>query len=392
MQGWSPKLDFKLRDFVASFGPAWVVMMTNVDAPSVITAAETGAIYGYGLIWLILLLTVPLFFIQEASGRIGAVTRKGLGEVIREHYSKRIALLAAVPMALTDLLTYVAEYLGIAIGMEILGVSPFISIPSAFLLHLVLVYKRRYAVVESILIGVSTLLMVSYIASLVLRGFVVSTPFYFSTNAAFLFLLAANGGALITPCMPFYQASATAEKNAGNMVASRIETLLGAIVSECLIVTIVMVSAGLHTTSFLNPTALAEGLRIVAGEFAPLLFGIGLVTAGFLALTVISLGSAWGVVEALGLPRDRAFWVYLIESIPAALFAVIASASLLNSILSLMIIFVFILIAPGIMMGVIAADTKVMGSSSSSWVWKIAYWVSLGFVVSLGVIFLVSSI
>ena len=138
-------------------------MMTNVDAPSVITAAETGAIYGYGLIWLVLLLTVPLFFIQEASGRIGTVTRKGLGEVIREHYSKRIALLAAVPMALTDLLTYVAEYLGIAIGMEILGVSPFISIPSAFLLHLILVYRRRYAVVESILIGVSTLLMVSYL-------------------------------------------------------------------------------------------------------------------------------------------------------------------------------------------------------------------------------------
>jgi Mn2+/Fe2+ NRAMP family transporter len=58
-------------------------MMTNVDAPSIITAAETGALYGYGLIWLILLLTIPLFFIQEASGRIGAVTHKGLGEIVR---------------------------------------------------------------------------------------------------------------------------------------------------------------------------------------------------------------------------------------------------------------------------------------------------------------------
>ena len=219
-----------------------------------------------------------------------------------------------------------------------------------------------------------------------------SSPLYFSNNPAFLFLLAANGGALITPCMPFYQASATAEKNACNMVASRIETLLGAVVSECLIVTIVMVSAGLHTTSFLYPAALAEGLRIAAGEFAPLLFGIGLVTAGFLALTVISLGSAWGVVEALGLPRDRAFQVYLIESIPAALFAMIATSSLLSSILGLMIVFVFILIAPGIMMGLIAGDSKVMGPSASSRIWKVAYWVSLGFVVSLGIIFLTSVI
>jgi len=381
-----------MKEFIASFGPAWVVMMTNVDAPSVITAAETGAIYGYGLIWLVLLLTVPLFFIQEASGRIGAVTRKGLGEIIHENYSRRIALLAAVPMALTDLLTYAAEYMGIAIGMKIFGISPFFSIPSAFLLHLVLVYRRTYAVVESVLVGISGLLLVSYASSLVVRGIGAYPIFYFSNSVAFLFLVAANAGALITPCMPFYQASATAEKNAGTIITSRAETLLGAIVSECLIVVIVMVSVGLHSTSFLDAGDLSAGLRVVAGKFAPALFGIGLVAAGFLALTVISLGSAWGVAEALGLPRNRAFRIYLLESIPAALFAMIASSSLLNSILSLMIVFVFILIAPGVMMGLVASDRRVMGENASSSGWKIAYWVSLTFVVSLGSIFLISSI
>jgi len=386
------KLRVRIQDFVASFGPAWVVMMTNVDAPSVITAAETGALYGYGLVWLILLLTVPLFFIQEAAGRVGSVTRKGLGEIIRENYSKQVALLAAVPMALTDLLTYVAEYMGIAIGMEILGVQPFISIPFAFMSHLILVYKRRYAVIESALVSVSVLLSASYVASLILRGVGSYSPFYFSTNTGFLFLVAANGGALITPCMPFYQASATAEKNAGNVIASRIETLLGATVSECLIVAVVMVTTGLHMTNALDPKALSAGLSIMAGEFAPALFGIGLVAAGFLALTVISLGSAWGVAEALGLPRTRAFRIYLVESIPAAIFAVLASSSLLHSILSLMIVFVFILIGPGFMMGLIASDARVMGANTSSSLWKIAYWASLAFVVSLGLIFLVSSI
>jgi Mn2+/Fe2+ NRAMP family transporter len=192
--------------------------------------------------------------------------------------------------------------------------------------------------------------------------------------------------------MPFYQASATAEKNAGSLIGSRIETLLGAVVSECLIVAIVMVNAGLRMGNLLNPSTLSAGLRIVAGGFAPALFGIGLVASGFLALTVISLGSAWGVVEASGLPRDQAFRVYLVESIPAAIFTIIASSNLLNSILGLMIIFVFILIAPGIMMGLIAADAKVMGESASSSLWKIAYWGSLMFVVSLGLIFLASSI
>jgi Mn2+/Fe2+ NRAMP family transporter len=295
-------------------------------------------------------------------------------------------------MALTDLLTYVAEYMGIAIGMQIFGVQPYVSIPVAFMFHLILVYKRRYAVVESVLVGVSGLLLVSYVASLILRGVGSYSPFYFSNNTAFLFLVAANGGALITPCMPFYQASATAEKNAGSVFASRIETLLGAVVSECLIMAIVMVSAGLHTIDFLNPSALSAGLKIVAGEFAPALFGIGLVAAGFLALTVISLGSAWGVAEGLGLPRIRAFRIYLVESIPAAIFAIIASSSLVNSILSLMIVFVFILIAPGVMMGLIASDPRVMGENTSSSLWKTAYWASLVFVLSLGLIFLVSSI
>jgi Mn2+/Fe2+ NRAMP family transporter len=367
-------------------------MMTNVDAPSVITAAETGALYGYGLIWLVLLLTIPLFFIQEASGRIGSVTRKGLGEIIREHHSRRVALFAAVPMALTDLLTYVAEYMGIAIGMQIFGISPYVSIPVAFMFHLVLVYKRRYAVVESVLLGVSGVLMVSYVASLIVRGVTAHPWFYFSSSKDFLFIVAANGGALITPCMPFYQASATAEKNAGSVSASRIETLLGAVVSECLIVAVVMVSAGLERVDVLNPSELSAGLRIIAGDFAPALFGIGLVAAAFLALTVISLGSAWGVVEALGLPRSSAFPIYLIESIPAALVALLASSSLVNGILGLMIIFVLILTAPGIIMGLIASDPKVMGENASSQTWKIAYWGSLIFVLSLGLIFLASSI
>ena len=202
----------KIRAFIPSFGPAWIVMMADVDAPSILTAAETGALFGYGLIWLLLILTIPLFFIQEASGRIGIVTRRGLGEIIHENYSKRIALLASVPMALTDMLTYAAEYMGIAIGMQIIGIQPYISIPAAFLIHLALVYERKYAVVESVLIGVSGLLLVTYVASLIVRGVASFSPFYFSSSPAFLFVVAANAGALVMPCMPFYQASATAEK------------------------------------------------------------------------------------------------------------------------------------------------------------------------------------
>ena len=123
-------------------------MIADVDAASAITAAETRAKYGTKLVWFLLLLIIPLFVIQEVAGRIGAVTHKGLGELIRENYSKRIAVLAAIPMALVDIISYIVEYTGIAIGFEIFGISPRISVPLVFIAQLILVYKRKYADVE----------------------------------------------------------------------------------------------------------------------------------------------------------------------------------------------------------------------------------------------------
>ena len=382
-----------ISDVARAFGPAWLVMIADVDAASVITAAETGAIFHYGLIWLLVVLTVPLFFIQEASGRIGAVTHKGLGEIVRENYSRNVALLAAVPMALTDVLTYVAEYLGIALGLGLLGIPVVVSVTATYVLHVVLVYKRKYAVVEKVMLGMSAVLLLSYFASLVMRGAMSYSPFYISSSPMFLFIVAANAGAVVMPFMPFYQASATAEKKLATVSSSRLETLLGAVVSEVLMVIIVMVSSGLdHGLDFFTEQQLSLGLTNIAGQCAPWLFGIGLFAASFLALVVISLGSAWGVVEAIGWHRNRAFVIYFLESIPAVIVTLMLSGNLLSSILNLMVAFVFVLIAPAVMMGLIASNPKIMGVHSSTSVWKIAYWLSLIFVVILGVISVVSSI
>src|SRR5271157_2773802 len=111
-----------LLRLIKMWGPAWLVMIADVDAASVITAAESGAQQGTRLIWFLLVLVFPLYVIQEVAGRVGAVTGKGLGELIRENYSRRVAVLAAVPMALVDMISYVVEYTGIAIGFQILGI------------------------------------------------------------------------------------------------------------------------------------------------------------------------------------------------------------------------------------------------------------------------------
>jgi manganese transport protein len=113
--------------------------------------------------------------------------------------------------------------------------------------------------------------------------------------------------------------------------------------------------------------------------------GAGLVAAAFLALVVISLGSAWGVTEALGLPQKSVFWIYAAESLPAV-FVPLLFPQLITLILALMVAMVFVLIVPGVLLGVLASDRRVMAANASSGVWRWAYWSSLAFVVSTGVL------
>ncbi len=375
----------RLREFLQSFGPAWIVMIADVDAPSVLTAAEAGATYGYGLIWFFLLLAVPLFVIQETSGRIGVATGKGLGDVIRENFSKKVAVLASFPMAAVDVVSYVAEYTGIAIGMSLVGVPPIVSMPVAYAAHVSIVLRRKFLSIEKGLIAVSTVLIISYAGSLFARGLVNSPAVQVSLTPQFIFLLAAGAGAVVMPFMLFYQASATAEKKQVRLWAMRTETLLGAAASEVGMVVIVMASAGLKTgLNFADPRSLSAALESIAGGYAPYLFAAGLVAAAFLALVVISLASSWAVVEAMGWHRGRFFWVYLIESLPAVLVPIFVPDPIVL-VLNLMVVFVFVLIGPGVLMGMLASDRKIMGEHASTLGWKAAYWLSLAFVLSFGI-------
>lgn len=382
----------RLREFAQSFGPAWIVMIADVDAPSVLTAAEAGATYQYGLVWFFLLLILPLFVIQEASGRIGIATGKGLGQVIRENYSKKMALVASLPMATVDVVSYVAEYTGIAIGMGLVGVPPVVSMPVAYAAHIAIILRRRFVTIERALFAVATVLIVSYAGSLFARGISRSNIVYFSAQPQFLFFLAASAGAVVMPFMLFYQASATAEKGNVRLWAMRTETFVGAIASEVGMIVIIMASSGLGSSlNFVDPRTLSSALTSIAGSFAPYLFALGLVAAAFLALVVISLASSWAVVETMGWQKRTFFWVYIIESIPAVLVPVFLSNQL-ALVLNLMVVFVFVLVGPGILMGMLASNRKIMGSFVSSGRWRVAYWLSLAAIVGFGIIAVAASV
>jgi len=381
----------RLREFMQSFGPAWIVMLADVDAPSILTAAAVGAAYGYGLIWFFALLIVPLFLIQEASGRIGIATQKGLGEVIRTSYSRRVAVLASLPMAVVDVVSYVAEYTGIAVGLGLVGVPPTVSMPVAYIAHIGIIRIKRSVAIEKVLIAISSVLILSYAGSLLARGFSSSSVFYLSTEPRYFFLLAASAGAVVMPFMLFYQASATAEKGATKLWAMRTETLVGAFASEIGMIVIAMATAGLSSSvNFAEPRTLAMALSSIAGVYAPYLFALGLVAAAFMALVVISLASSWAVVEAMGWEKSNFFWVYVVESVPAVAVPIFYP-DLVGLALNLMVVFALVLVGPGILLGRLASDRRVMGAYVSGNPWKIAYWLSLALVLGLGIVALVSA-
>lgn len=383
------------------FGPAWLVMIADVDASSVLGAAETGALFSYGLIWFLLLLTIPLYFIQETSGRIGAVTEEGLGELIRKRYSPTTAKVMAFPMVVTDMVTYAVEYAGIAIGSELIGFPVILSLPFFFVVHILIVSRKRLKITEIVLVAVSSLLIVAFMGSLAERGIMYSSPVYFSPSPGFLFMLAVNAGAVVMPFMLFFQSSATARKVsgiraekiflekdlAGAAVRSmRIETFAGALVSELLMVIIVMTFSGIGPhIGFVTANELSMALSSFAGSLAPYLFGVGLIGSAFLALVVISLGSAWGFVEAIGRPRDKATPVYILESLPAVIVAMLVpSGMLINIVLYLLVVFVFVLLGPAVLMGIIARDRKIMGREATSLRGQVIYWLNVVVILSFG--------
>ncbi|MEM3637314.1 MAG: divalent metal cation transporter [Conexivisphaerales archaeon] len=398
-----------ILSFLSIIGPAWIVMMADVDAPSIVTAGESGAAYGYHMIFILIILIVPLFFIQEAAGRVAVSTGKGLAEIIREHYSRRMAILASLPMFLTDFLSYSAEYAGAAVAMEVFGIAPYISLPLVFFIHALLVFTGSYKRTERILLLVSAVLLSSYVVDAFLVGVdlqklpnVGLNPIQPYADPSFGYMIAANVGAVIMPWMLFYQAGAVVQKGLkrDHYSFERFETLFGAIASEVLMISIVIVSASIGPVNLLSSKKLAEALVPLAGPYSYILYAIGLGSASFLALVVISLASTWGIAEALGWRRrigDRFvlarkfYMVYILETLPAMLVPLIFS-NMVQLMVNLMVVFVFVTIVPAVLLGLISSNQRIMGKRYLKGYWKLFYWVSVIAVVFTGLLTAVSAL
>ena len=303
----------RLLAYVAILGPGMITANAGNDAGGIATFASVGAEFGYSLLWILIPIAISLGIVQEMCARMGAVTGKGLADLIREHFGVRWTALIMLALLVANAGVTVSEFVGIAAATELFGVSRYVSVPFAAILVWSLVVKGSYKRVERAFLLMS-LVFLGYIVSAFLSrpdwsavAIGVVRP-EFKLEYAFLFTLVAVVGTTISPYMQVYVQSSVVEKGVTPEDYSKTKTdVWVGTVFAILIVFFIIVStaATLHRAGIQISTAAeaAQALRPLAGRYAEALFGLGLFGASMLAAGVLPLATAYSISEALGFEK-----------------------------------------------------------------------------------------
>jgi Mn2+/Fe2+ NRAMP family transporter len=300
-------------------GPGLIATSAGNDAGGIVTYAAVGAQYGFGLLWMMVVVTVCMAVVQEMCARMGAATGQGLSDLIRERFGVRGAAFAMLTLFVANALITISEFAGIAAVSELLGISKYITVPIAAVGIWLLITRGSYAKVEKIFL-VMTLAFFAYpIAAIlahpdwgqVLHQTLIPT-FPRQHLATYLLLFVGTVGTTITPYMQIYIQSAVAEKgiSMSHYKAERADVYIGAIFGD-LISAFIIIATG--ATVFLashgqgvqinDARQAAMALVPFAGKYAELLFAIGLLGASLLAAAVLPLSTAYSISESFGFER-----------------------------------------------------------------------------------------
>jgi len=309
-------------------GPGLVVMLADTDVGSILTAGQSGARWGYQLLLLQFLLIPVLYIVQELTVRLGIATGKGHGELIRETFGPRWAWLSAGGLAAASLGAIMTEFSGVAGVGELFGVPRAWSVTLAAAVLLIVVVTGSYRRVERIAIALGLFELVFFGVALaarpapqaVLSG-LTHAPI---GNPSYLYLAAANLGAVIMPWMIFYQQSAVVDKGLGpqHYREARWNTAIGAVITQLVMAAVLVATAasiGLrHPGTALSTVGdLSQAFTPILGaHWGPVMLGVGVLGAGMVAAIVVSLAAAWGFGEVTGYKRSlehsvfQAPWFY----------------------------------------------------------------------------------
>ncbi len=297
---------------LALCGPGLVVMLADTDAGSLITASQSGAQWGYRMVLPQVILMPVLYVVQEITVRLGIVTGKGHGALIRERFGLWWALVSAGTLFASAIGALLTEFAGIAGAGELFGISPSVTVPVATVFLVGLAMTGSYERVERIGIAVGLAELGFFAAAVMSRpraGAVAravgSLPL---GNSSYLLLVAANVGAVIMPWMIFYQQGAVIDKklSPGTIRQARLDTALGSVLTQLIMIAVVMTVAA--TLGLRDHSAALNTIGQIAGAVTPylghfggtVLFGLGMLGAALVAAIVSSVAGAWGIAEVFG--------------------------------------------------------------------------------------------
>lgn len=291
-------------------GPGIITAAADNDAGGITTYSMAGSRYGYSFLWILLSTVIVLSIVQEMGARMGAVTQKGLGELIREEFGVKWTFFALTALLVANLATTVSNFAGIAASTELFHIPRYASVPIAATLLWFLIVKGNFRTVERVFLAF-TLIYASYIVSgimakpdwnLAIRSAIIPT---FTLDHGYILLTIAVIGTTITPWMQFLMQATVADKgiNIRDYRWTKLDVYVGALLTGIVaFFIIVSTAATLHKQGIRIDTAAeaAHALRPFAGRYAEALFALGLFNASLLASAVVPLSTAYTYSGAFG--------------------------------------------------------------------------------------------
>jgi len=300
--------------FFVVVGPGFITANVDNDAGGILTYSQAGAQFGDTLLWTMIPITVALIVVQEMCARMGAVTGKGLSDLIREEYGLRITFLMMLGILICNFGNVVTEFAGIAASLELFGVSRYISVPICAVIVWLIVVKGQYKTVEKVFLAAS-FFYVTYIFAGVLAkpewlealSATVKPPQLASFKQdSYLYMVIGVVGTTIAPWMQFYLQSSVVEKGVTRRQykASQLDVVVGCIFTDVVAWFIIVACAAtlyVHGHRDIRDAAdAAQALHPLAGDYAYILFALGLFNASLFAASILPLSTAYTVCEGLG--------------------------------------------------------------------------------------------
>jgi len=304
------RLKYHILVFFSVIGPGFITAMVDNDAGGIFTYSQAGARWGYLPLWTLLPITLLLIVTQEMCSRMGAVTGKGLSDLIREEFGLRTTFLMMAALVAANMTNVMANFAGIASSLELFHISRYVSVPLAALAVWLLVVKGTYERVEKAFLFASAV-YICYIVSGVLvkpdwkEAAIYSVKPVLMLDQDYITLLIGMVGTSVAPWMQFYLQAAVVEKGIGvkDYAESRLEVIVGCIAMSVIAFFIIVACAGaIHTVQprdISNATDAALGLKPF-GNYAFLLFCAGLFNASIFAACIQPLSTSYTVCEGLG--------------------------------------------------------------------------------------------